>query len=120
MKKFVFTFFFAILSCTYTFGQDLTKYKGGGVLDIVNVIPRDGYSDITFEGQISGYGSVLVTFKVASINSSKNSGTLDGQGRTILESGGLISIPLEGTWKRIGAMVKFYFTDAINNGSTIL
>jgi hypothetical protein len=58
-----------------------------------------------------------VAFKVASINSSKNSGTLDGQGRTILENGILISTPLKGTWKRMGAIVKFYFTDAINNGA---
>ena len=47
----------------------------------------------------------------------KNSGTLDGQGRTILENGTLISTPLKGTWKRMGANVKFYFTDAINNGA---
>ena len=117
MKKIVFTFFFAILSCTYTFGQDLTKPKGGGVLDVITVIPGDGYSDMTFEGQISGYGSVFVAFKVASINSSKNSGTLDGQARTILENGTLLSSPLKGTWKRKGAMLKFYFTDAINNGA---
>ena len=51
------------------------------------------------------------------INSSKNSGTLDGQGRTILEDGTLITTPLKGTWKRMGAEVKFYFTDAINNGA---
>jgi len=42
---------------------------------------------------------------------------LDGQGRTILEDGTLISTPLKGTWKRMGSKVKFYFTDAINNGA---
>ena len=117
MKKKIFTFFFAILSCAYSFGQDLTNPKGGGVLDIITVIPGDGYSDITFEGLISGYGSVFVAFKVASINSSKNSGTLDGQARTILENGTLLSSPLKGTWKRKGTMLKFYFTDAIDNGA---
>ena len=80
-------------------------------------MPGDEYSDMVFEGQISGYGTVYVAFEVASINSSKNSGTLDGQGRTILENGTLISTPLKGTWKRMGAIVKFYFTDAINNGA---
>ena len=117
MKKIVFTFFLAILTCTFSFGQDLTNPKGGGVLDIITIIPGDGYSDMVFEGQISGYGTVYVAFKVALINSSKNSGTLDGQGRTILENGILISTPLKGTWKRMGAIVKFYFTDAINNGA---
>ena len=106
-----------LLVCGFTFGQDLTNPKGGGVLDIITIIPGDGYSDMTFEGQISGYGSVYVAFKLTSINSSKNSGTLDGQGRTILEDGTLITTPLKGTWKRMGAEVKFYFTDAINNGA---
>ena len=117
MKKILFTSLFAILTCAFTFGQDLANPKGGGVLDIITIMPGDEYSDMVFEGQISGYGTVYVAFEVASINSSKNSGTLDGQGRTILENGTLISTPLKGTWKRMGAIVKFYFTDAINNGA---
>ena len=114
MKTNIFSLLLATLVCGFTFGQDLTNPKGGGVLDIITIIPSDGYSDMIFEGQISGYGTVYVAFKVASINSSKNSGTLDGQGRTILENGTLITTPLKGTWKRMGANVKFYFTDAIN------
>ena len=117
IKRLLFTYLFTILTCAFTFGQDLANPKGGGVLDIITIMPGDGYSDMVFEGQISGYGTVYVAFEVASINSSKNSGTLDGQGRTILENGTLISTPLKGTWKRMGAIVKFYFTDAINNGA---
>ena len=33
------------------------------------------------------------------------------------ENGTLISTPLKGTWKRMGSEVKFYVTDAINNGA---
>ena len=117
MKKIVLTFLFSISCIGFTFSQDLTNPKGGGVLDITTLIPGDGYSDMVFEGQISGYGNVYVAFKVASINSSKNSGTLDGNARTILENGTLIATPLKGTWKRMGANIKFYFTDAINNGA---
>ena len=117
MKTYFLNLLFTLLVCGFTSGQDLTNPKGGGVLDIITIIPGDGYSDMTFEGQISGYGSVYVAFKLTSINSSKNSGTLDGQGRTILEDGTLITTPLKGTWKRMGAEVKFYFTDAINNGA---
>ena len=117
MKTYFLNLLFTLLICGFTFSQDLTNPKGGGVLDIITIIPGDGYSDMTFEGQISGYGSVYVAFKLTSINSSKNSGTLDGQGRTILEDGTLITTPLKGTWKRMGAEVKFYFTDAINNGA---
>ena len=117
MKKIILSLLFIISFIGWGFSQGLTNPKGGGVLDVTTIIPADGYSDMTFEGKISGYGNVYVAFKVASINSSKNSGTLDGQGRTILEDGTLITTPLKGTWKRMGAMVKFYFTDAINNGA---
>lgn len=117
MKKSILIFFFSILFVGYTFGQELNKPQGGGVLDVVSIIPSDGYSDMVFEGQISGYGNVFVAFKVASINASKNSGTLDGQARTILENGTLMFTPLKGTWKRIKSEMKFYFTDAINNGA---
>ena len=106
------------LSFTFnSFSQDLSQTKGGGTLDIVLISPDDGHSIMNFEGKISGYGSVIVKFKVSSINSSKTSGTLDGQGRTILEDGTLITTPLKGTWKRNGELMKFYFTDAINNGA---
>ena len=117
MKISIHTFIVATLFFGQSFGQDLSKPKGGGVLDIITIIPSEGYSDMVFEGQISGYGSVYVAFKVASIDSSKNRGTLDGNARTILENGTLISTPLKGTWKRMGSEVKFYFTDAINNGA---
>lgn len=108
---------FSVFLIGFAFSQDLTSPKGGGVLDIITIIPGEGYSDMIFEGQISGYGTVYVAFKLTSINTSKNSGTLDGHGRTILENGTLITTPLKGTWKRMGANVKFYFTDAINNGA---
>ena len=117
MKISIYTFLVVTLFFGQSFGQDLSEPKGGGILDIITIIPYEGYSDMVFEGQISGYGSVYVAFKVASIDSSKNRGTLDGNARTILENGTLISTPLKGTWKRMGSEVKFYFTDAINNGA---
>ena len=117
MKKLILFITFILGSNINTFSQDLSQPTGGGTLDIVLVSPGDGYSMMNFEGDITGYGTVYVKFKVASINTSKSSGTLDGQGRTILEDGTLLSTPLRGTWKRDGALVKFYFTDAINNGA---
>ena len=117
MKKLILFITFILGSNINTFSQDLSQPTGGGTLDIVLVSPGDGYSIMNFEGDITGYGTVYVKFKVASINTSKSSGTLDGQGRTILEDGTLLSTPLRGTWTRDGALVKFYFTDAINNGA---
>ena len=117
MKNIIFLITLLITLNVNSFSQDLSQPTGGGTLDIVSVSPGDGYSIMNFEGDITGYGSVYAKFKVASINTSKTSGTLDGQARTILEDGTLLSTPLKGTWKRSGALVKFYFTDAINNGA---
>ena len=78
MRKRVMSLLFSVFFIGFAFSQDLTSPKGGGVLDIITIIPGEGYSDMTFEGQISGYGSVYVAFKLTSINTSKNSGTLDG------------------------------------------
>ena len=52
--------------------------------------------------------------KFFSINSSKTSDTLGGNARTILNNCTLISIPIKGSWKRFGSLMKFYLTDAIN------
>lgn len=117
MKNILLSFTFSLAFICTAVSQNLSEPKGGGTLDIVLFSPGDGYSNMNFEGQISGYGSVFVKFKVSSINTSKTSGTLDGQGRTILEDGTLISTPLKGTWKVKGKSMKFYFTDAINNGA---
>ncbi|MBU87098.1 MAG: hypothetical protein CMC53_03310 [Flavobacteriaceae bacterium] len=117
MKKILLTLAISLAFVFNSVSQNLSEPKGGGTLEIVLISPGEGYSNMNFEGQISGYGSVFVNFKVSSINTSKTSGTLDGQGRTILEDGTLISTPLKGTWKRNGQFLKFYFTDAINNGA---
>jgi len=68
MKKYILTLVTTTLFFGFSFSQDLTKPKGGGILDIVTIIPSDGYSDMIFEGQVGGYGSVCVACEVACIN----------------------------------------------------
>jgi len=118
MKKLLLITILFMTSLTFSYGQNLSEPKGGGVLDIVLVSPGDNYSTMNFEGEITGYGMVFVKFKVSAVNTSKTSGTLDGQGRTILNDGTLLSTPLKGTWRREGGLLKFYFTDAVSNGAT--
>ena len=117
MKKIFLFFFLSALFIFNSFSQDLSEPKGGGTLDIALISPGDGYSIMNFEGNITGYGLVFVKMKVSAINSSKTSGTLDGDARTILNDGTLLSSPIKGSWKRTDALMKFYFVDAINNGA---
>ena len=67
MNKLLSSLLFTIFFTGFTFSQDLSNPKGGGVLDIITIIPGDGFSDMTFEGQISGWWKVYVAFKVTSI-----------------------------------------------------
>lgn len=117
MKKIFLFFSLSALFIFNSFSQDLSEPKGGGTLDIALISPGDGYSIMNFEGNITGYGLVFVRMKVSAINSSKTSGTLDGDARTILNDGTLLSTPIKGSWKRTDALMKFYFVDAINNGA---
>tara|TARA_X000001036_G_scaffold412907_1_gene426761 strand:- start:950 stop:1384 length:435 start_codon:yes stop_codon:yes gene_type:complete len=117
MKKIFLFFSLSALFIFNSFSQNLSEPKGGGTLDIALISPGDGYSIMNFEGNITGYGLVFVKMKVSAINSSKTSGTLDGDARTILNDGTLLSSPIKGSWKRTDALMKFYFVDAINNGA---
>ena len=117
MKKIILTLSFALIGTFVTYSQDLSSPQGGGVLNIESVTPGDGYSKMTFKGDITGYGKVFVSMKLISGDNSKSSGTLDGQARTILNDGTLLSSPLNGSWKRDGALIKFYFIDDVSNGA---
>ena len=117
MKKLLFTLTVIMLSTFISYSQDLTNPQGGGTLQIESIIPGDGYSKMNFKGDISGYGKVFASIKLLSGDTSKTSGTLDGQARTILNNGTLLSSPLKGSWKREGSLIKFYFTDDVSNGA---
>ncbi|MDG1889618.1 MAG: hypothetical protein P8I53_04515 [Flavobacteriaceae bacterium] len=117
MKKLLFTLTVIMLSTFISYSQDLTNPQGGGTLQIESIIPGDGYSKMNFKGDISGYGKVFASIKLSSGDTSKTSGTLDGQARTILNNGTLLSSPLKGSWKREGSLIKFYFTDDVSNGA---
>ena len=117
MKKLLFILTLSILSTFISYSQDLTNPQGGGILQIESVIPGDGYSKMNFKGDITGYGKVFASIKLNSGDSSKTSGSLNGQARTILNNGTLLSSPLNGSWKREGSIIKFYFTDDVSNGA---
>ena len=65
MKKILLTLAISLAFVFNSVSQNLSEPKGGGTLDIVLISPGEGYSNMNFEGQISGYGSVFVNFKVS-------------------------------------------------------
>ena len=116
MKKLFFTLTAIVLSTFISYSQDLSNPQGGGTLKIESITPG-GYSKMNFKGDITGYGKVFASMKLESSDSSKTSGILSGQARTILNDGTLLSSPLNGSWKRSGVTIKFYFIDDVSNGA---
>ena len=118
MKRLFFTLTVIVLSTFISYSQDLSNPQGGGYIKIESITPGDGYSKMNFKGDVTGYGRVLfASIKLSSGDSSKTSGTLSGQARTILGDGTLLSSPLNGSWKRSGVTIKFYFIDDVSNGA---
>ena len=117
MKKLILALSIALIGSHVSYSQDLSSPQGGGTLNIESITPGDGYSKMSFKGDITGYGKVFASMKLSSGDTSKTSGTLNGQARTILNDGTLLSSPLSGSWRREGSLIKFYFIDDVSNGA---
>ena len=93
MKKIILALSIALIGSHVTYSQDLSSPQGGGTLNIESITPGDGYSKMSFKGDITGYGKVFASMKLSSADTSKTSGILNGQARTILNDGTLLSSP---------------------------
>ena len=71
---------------------------------------------IDFEGPIENYGTVFATQYLQSVDGDRSRGTLTGQARAMLNDGGMVVTPLQGTFTRSGSAIQIYFTDAKSTG----
>ena len=62
MKKIILILSFALIGTFVSYSQDLSSPQGGGVLNIESVTPGDGYSKMSFKGDITGYGKVCLLY----------------------------------------------------------
>ena len=89
---------------------------GTGTLTISRMtIDADSVS-LDFEGKVEGYGTVFASHELSYIGEDRSRGRLQGEARTFLEDGTLISTPHMGTFTRDGSKVCSYFSDATNQG----
>jgi hypothetical protein len=94
----------------------MTKPTGTGELTITGLsIGRDG-TTIDFEGPIENYGTVFATQYLQSVDGDRSRGTVRGQARAMLNDGGMVVTPLQGTFTRNGSIIQIYFTDATSTG----
>ena len=89
---------------------------GTGALTISRITIESDSVSLDFEGTVEGYGTVFASHTLSYIGEDRSRGRLQGEARTFLEDGGLVSTPHMGTFTRDGPKVSSYFTDATNHG----
>ncbi|MEE3274124.1 MAG: hypothetical protein VX217_04655, partial [Acidobacteriota bacterium] len=61
-------------------------------------------------------GRVFATMHLTSGDSERNSGTLEGDARTFMEDGSLMSATFAGSWRRSKGELSLFFVDNCSNG----
>ena len=90
--------------------------NGTGTLTITRMTIESDKVSFDFEGKVEGYGTVFATHTLSYYGGDRSRGCVQGEVRTFLEDGGLISSPHMGTFIRDGSKATSYFTDATNHG----
>jgi hypothetical protein len=95
---------------------EMDNPDGTGALTISRMTIEADSVSFDFEGKVEGYGTVFATHTFSYIGEDRSRGRVQGEARTFLEDGGLVSTPHMGTFTRDGSKVSSYFTDATNHG----
>ena len=105
-----------LLSSAATNAVDMTKPTGTGELTITSISIGSEGTTIDFEGPVENYGTVFATHYLQSVDGDRSRGTVTGQARAMLNDGGMVVTPHDGTFTRSGSTIQIYFTDATNTG----
>lgn len=118
MSNFFQTVLISILLLTSTASNavDMAKPTGTGELTITSISIGSEGTTIDFEGPVENYGTVFATHYLQSVDGDRTRGTITGQARAMLNDGGMVITPHQGTFTRSGSTIQIYFTDATNTG----
>ena len=96
--------------------MDLTNPIAEGTVTITSVnVGRDS-TTLNFEGVLGRYGRVFITHHLTSSDVARDTGQLEGNARTFMEDGTMVSAPLTGTWRRSRNQLTLFFLDNCDNG----
>jgi hypothetical protein len=99
-----------LLTSAATNAVDMTTPTGTGELRITSISIGSEGTTVDFEGPIENYGTVFATQYLQSVDGDRSRGTLTGQARAMLNDGGMVVTPLQGTFTRSGSAIQIYFT----------
>ena len=96
--------------------MDLVNPVAEGDLHITSAIVGGDGTSFNLEGEVGKYGRVFATMHLTSGDSERNSGTLEGDARTFMEDGNLMSATFAGSWRRSQGELSLFFVDNCSNG----
>ena len=117
-KPYFFTFiiitFFTISNLN---AFDISKKPSKGNFDVTSWKAGGGYSVITSEGFVDGYGKVYLTHKFKANSGEALTGDFTGAARAITKAGDMAFASLQGVWKREGKILTIHTLDSLTNGT---
>ena len=117
-KPYFFTFiiitFFAISNLN---AFDINKKPSKGNFDVTSWKAGGGYSVITSQGFVDGYGKVYLTHKFKANSGEALTGDFTGAARAITKAGDMAFASLQGVWKREGKILTIHTLDSLTDGT---
>ena len=96
---------------------DISKDASKGKFDVTSWKAGGGYSVITSEGFVDGYGKVYLTHKFKANSGEALSGDFTGAARAITKDGNMAFASLQGVWKREGKTLTIHTLDSLTDGT---
>ena len=117
-KRYFFTFiiitFFTISNLN---AFDISKKPSKGNFDVTSWKAGGGYSVITSQGFVDGYGKVYLTHKFKANSGEALTGDFTGAARAITKAGDMAFASLQGVWKREGKILTIHTLDSLTDGT---
>ena len=117
-KTYFFTF---IIKTFFTISNlnafNISKSPSKGNFDVTSWKAGGGYSVITSEGFVEGYGKVYLTHKFKANSGEALTGDFTGAARAITKAGDMAFASLQGVWKREGKILTIHTLDSLTDGT---
>tara|TARA_Y100001936_G_scaffold211723_1_gene219368 strand:+ start:1239 stop:1697 length:459 start_codon:yes stop_codon:yes gene_type:complete len=118
LKTFLLTF---LILSSFSFnnvnGFEITKNPSEGNFKVTSWKAGNGYSVITSQGTVEGYGKVYLTHKFKANSPEALTGDFVGAARAITKDGKMNFASLQGVWKREGTELTIHTLDSLVDGS---
>ena len=118
LKSYIFTFVvFTFFTISGLNAFDISKNASKGNFDVTSWKAGGGYSVITSEGFVDGYGKVYLTHKFKANSGEALTGDFTGAARAITKDGNMAFASLQGICKREGKTLTIHTLDSLTDGT---